>query len=296
MLLATNGATDYWYRATRGWSHPSIRNASVMIGNLLANGANYTISVAAAVGDQERVEQLLKKDDDLTRRLDSARVSPLSYAAREGHLHLVRLLLEHGADPNIPEEGGCDGLALFWACYCMSVQEMKRAIREGHQVVRHEEFLGNVLGKCNAELIDSIWTRTRPLWIAGPAVIRGRPHSSASCLLVVLIPIDPTGWAGRFSMPAPRTVIGPSRDCFLTPAPTSTPEVSSSTKRHWPRQFVSCHGARKQIDRSCPSAGYGWSSSCSSAVPPPTCRVTSRGRHHWHGRGNLDLARSRRFS
>ena len=100
VLLAVNGAMDYWYRDTRGRSHPSLRNTSVMVGSLLAQGANYTISVAAAVGDQERVEQLLRKDAGLARRLDSARVSPLSYAAREGHLHIVRLLLEHGADPN----------------------------------------------------------------------------------------------------------------------------------------------------------------------------------------------------
>ncbi len=210
VLLAVNGAKDYWYRATRGRSHPSIRNASVMVGNLLAQGANYTISVAAAVGDQERVEQLLRKDVGLARRLDSARVSPLSYAAREGHLHIVRLLLERGADPNTPEEAAPDGLALFWACcgnhmdvarlllehganpnagvdssgccltigevyhgdrakplqqllrrhgaytppYRMSVQEMKRAIREGHEVIRHEEFLGNLMGKRNSELLD----------------------------------------------------------------------------------------------------------------------------------------------
>ena len=112
VLLAVNGAYDYWYRATRGRSHPSLRNTSVMVGNLLARGANYTISVAAAVGDQERVEQLLRKDEGLARRLDSARVSPLSYAAREGHLHIVRLLLEQGADPNTPEEG----LPRDWRC------------------------------------------------------------------------------------------------------------------------------------------------------------------------------------
>jgi hypothetical protein len=62
VLLAVNGANDYWYRATRGRSHPSLRNASVLVGSLLAQGANYTISVAAAVGDQERVEQLLRRD------------------------------------------------------------------------------------------------------------------------------------------------------------------------------------------------------------------------------------------
>jgi ankyrin repeat protein len=210
VLLAANGATDYWYRATRGRSHPSLRNTSVLVGNLLGLGARYTISVAAAVGDQERVEQLLAKDDGLARRLDSARVSPLSYAARQGHLHIVRLLLEHGADPNMPEDLASDGRAIFEACcgnhldvadlllqrganpnagldssgccltiaevyhgprakplqqllrrhgaytppYAMSAQQMKQAIRDGHEVVRHCEFPGNVMRKRNRELLD----------------------------------------------------------------------------------------------------------------------------------------------
>jgi ankyrin repeat protein len=116
LLLAASGATDYWYRDTRGGSHPSLRNAYVLVGNLLARGAYYSISVAAAIGDQERVEQLLRKDADLARRLDPARVSPLSYAAQEGHLQIVRLLLEHGAEPNMPEDCAPDGAALYWAC------------------------------------------------------------------------------------------------------------------------------------------------------------------------------------
>src|SRR6185436_15898972 len=99
VLLAVNGANDYWYRANRGPSHPSLRNTFVLVGSLLAHGASYNISVAAAVGDQERVAHLLKTDSRLARRPDSARISPLSYAAREGHLHIVRLLLERGADP-----------------------------------------------------------------------------------------------------------------------------------------------------------------------------------------------------
>jgi ankyrin repeat protein len=68
------------------------------------------------VGDQERVEALLQKDAGLASRLDSARIRPLSYAAREGHLHIVRLLLEHGADPNTPEDAAPDGRALYEAC------------------------------------------------------------------------------------------------------------------------------------------------------------------------------------
>jgi ankyrin repeat protein len=116
VLLAVNGATDYWHRATRGRSHPSLRNTSVIVGSLLALGADYSISVAAAVGDQERVEELLRGEPELATRLDSARISPLSHAAREGHLHLVRLLLEHGAEPNRPEEAAPQGRALFEAC------------------------------------------------------------------------------------------------------------------------------------------------------------------------------------
>jgi Ankyrin repeats (3 copies) len=88
----------------------------VLVGALLAHGADYTVSVAAAVGDQQRIEALLRKDASLARRLDSARRSPLSYAAREGHLHIIRLLLEHGADPNRPEDAGPDGRALYEAC------------------------------------------------------------------------------------------------------------------------------------------------------------------------------------
>jgi ankyrin repeat protein len=210
VLLAVNGATDYWYRATRGRSHPSLRNTSVMVGSLLALRASYAISVAASVGDQERVEQLLSKDGGLARRLDSARVSPLSYAAREGHLHIVRLLLDSGADPNMPEDLAADGRALFESCcrnhievaelllerganpnagldssgccltivevyhghkakalrqllrrfgansppYAMSTRQMMQAIRDGHAVVRHEEFPGNVLGQRNRQLLD----------------------------------------------------------------------------------------------------------------------------------------------
>ncbi len=116
VLLAVNGATDYWYRDTRRRSHPSLRNASVLVGSLLTHRASYTISVATAVGDQERVEYHLARDATLAGRLDSARLSPLTYAAREGHVHLVRLLLEHGADPNRPEDLAADGRPLYETC------------------------------------------------------------------------------------------------------------------------------------------------------------------------------------
>ncbi len=76
VLIAVNGGCNS-YRAARDRSHPSIRNRFVMVGYLLARGAQYTISVAAAIGDQERIEQLLHKDPSLARRLDSVREPPV---------------------------------------------------------------------------------------------------------------------------------------------------------------------------------------------------------------------------
>ena len=128
VLLALNGATDYWYRETRSRTHPSLRNSSVVVGSLLALGASYTISVAAAVGDWFLVQKHLSQDPSLAKQLDSARVSPLSYAAREGH-HILNLLLDHGADPNTPEDLAPDGRALFEAC-CGNRLEIARVLLE----------------------------------------------------------------------------------------------------------------------------------------------------------------------
>jgi ankyrin repeat protein len=130
VLLAVSGA-DYWHRATRGKSHPSLRNKWVMVGYLLARGASYDVSVAAAAGDQERVERLLRGDAGLAARLNPARVSPLSYAAGEGHTHIVRLLLERGADPNLPENLAPSGRALFEACSRNDLETAKLLLDHG---------------------------------------------------------------------------------------------------------------------------------------------------------------------
>lgn len=129
VLLAASGATDYWYRATRGRSHPTLRETSVLVGFLLALGAGYTASVAAAVGDQERFEQLIRNDKGVAGRLDSARVSPLARAARAGYLHIVQMLLDHGAQPNLPEECAPEGRALYEAC-CGNHLEVAKLLLE----------------------------------------------------------------------------------------------------------------------------------------------------------------------
>ncbi len=253
MLIAVNGGCNS-YRAARDRSHSSIRNRFVMVGCLLARGAKYTISVAAAVGDRERIEQILQKDPGSARRLDSARESPLSYAVQGGYLHIVRLLLEHGADPNIAEGDAPDGLALYLACagnhleiarlllehganphagldscqhcvnitrvyhgeqatpmeelmrrhgaytqpYHMSASQMKQAIRDGHEVIRHPEFLGNLMAQRNAKLLD-LYLDAEPTGLDCMADGLALPWSAALARRLLARGLDPNrpDWLGK---------------------------------------------------------------------------------------------------
>jgi ankyrin repeat protein len=78
----------------------------------------------AVKGDLPRVRDLLAEDPSLVNRLPEygsyylGSGTPLKNAAASGHIEIVRLLLEHGADPNLPEPGIAPrGHALYAAVY-----------------------------------------------------------------------------------------------------------------------------------------------------------------------------------
>jgi len=88
-----------------------------IIDYLLANGAAYTMLIAAARGDEARIRELLRQDPSLANAADPCRRRPVSAATTAGHAHIVRLLLENGANPNAKEATCQGGMSLWHAAW-----------------------------------------------------------------------------------------------------------------------------------------------------------------------------------
>ena len=82
---------------------------------LLKSGAEYKMLIAATLGDEERVRELLRGDPSLANAADPCWRRPLSGAASKGHTAIVRLLLDKGAEVNVP--GGLYGSDMQAAAY-----------------------------------------------------------------------------------------------------------------------------------------------------------------------------------
>ena len=55
---------------------------------------------AAKQGNLERVNAILEADNSFVNQKDESGATPLHYAALNGHRHIVRLLVQRGADVN----------------------------------------------------------------------------------------------------------------------------------------------------------------------------------------------------
>ena len=108
-LQLSNG--DYHFRGWRDVPADWPVSPAEVRDHLRARGAYCDICTACFIGDLARVRELLDAAPSLANRVSEyvtyypASGSPLRNAAERGHLEIVRLLLERGADPNLPEEG-----------------------------------------------------------------------------------------------------------------------------------------------------------------------------------------------
>ena len=107
-IHVTNG--DYFYRAWRDVPRNWPVTPAQVMAHLKARGAFIDLPTACHTGDIDRVRELLRQDPSLPNRIGEhegyylAAGSPLSNAAAVGRMDIVQLLLDHGADPNLPEE------------------------------------------------------------------------------------------------------------------------------------------------------------------------------------------------
>ena len=151
--LLFNG--DYEFRVWRELKDVAHADQATTLRALLEVGATADLSVASASGDMARVETLLAKGPGMARRLDSGRRSALMYAARGGHLEIVRSLLSHGADPNRPEELANEGHALWMACATGRVDMVKLLLEIGANPNAAPDSSDSCLGITNSRAGDA---------------------------------------------------------------------------------------------------------------------------------------------
>lgn len=113
---------DYHFRGWRDVPADWPVHPLDVIAHLRLRGAYCDLCTACHIGDLARVHELLQADPSLANRVSeyvtyyATAGTPLKNAAGGGHLEIVQLLLAHGADPNLPEEGiAPDGHALYSA-------------------------------------------------------------------------------------------------------------------------------------------------------------------------------------
>ena len=166
-IQLTNG--DYHFRGWRDVPQDWSTTPAQVLTHLRDHGAYVDICTAASIGDMERVKELLDQDPRLANRVSEyvtyyiGSGAPLKNAAARGHIEIVKLLLERGADPNLPEEGiAPHGHALYSAVANGHYEIAKLLLEHGAypnpEVESSADALSRALGNSDQQMIDLLCT------------------------------------------------------------------------------------------------------------------------------------------
>jgi ankyrin repeat protein len=162
-IQLTNG--DYNFRGWRDVPQDWPTTPAQVLAHLRARGAYVDVCTAAGIGDLERVRELLGQDPSLANRASEyiayyhGSGAPLKSAAARGHIDIVRLLLERGADPNLPEEGIAPrGHALYAAVANRHYETAKLLLEHGAypnpEVESSADALSRAISNADQPMID----------------------------------------------------------------------------------------------------------------------------------------------
>lgn len=130
-----------WSRNTRASDRGDFHTARL----LLSRGATCDLTIAAALGDVDRVTALLDQNPACLREVRPNGKRALSAAVTFGHRQIARLLLERGADPNWPEADAPRGASLHAAARAGDRELVALLLAHGADPNSHVDSAGNAV-------------------------------------------------------------------------------------------------------------------------------------------------------
>jgi RNA polymerase sigma factor (sigma-70 family) len=125
--------------------HHDFSGSLAVAGYLLGRGATYNIFLAAVFADRSAVDAWLSEDAQLANFQDTHGSRPLTAAAMRDDLDMMRSLLDHGADPSLPDQGAPGGLALWQAARSGNLEMAKLLLEHGADPEANAESGGKAI-------------------------------------------------------------------------------------------------------------------------------------------------------
>lgn len=142
LRIAATSVPLLWRRFTKPGRQPRDPKTARL---LLSRGAAHDLTIASALGDFDRVKEILDKDPARIRDIRPNGRRPLTAAVEFQHDNIVRLLLERGTDPNWREFDAERGAALHTAARDGSRQMVELLLAHGADPNAGVESSGNAL-------------------------------------------------------------------------------------------------------------------------------------------------------